>query len=42
MPVVVALMELLATAGSVIAGILSVLAAIHGLLLLWANIKKAK
>jgi len=35
-------MEVLATAAQVIAGILSVLAAIHGLFVLWANIKQAK
>jgi hypothetical protein len=41
-PVVVAVMEFLATAGQVIAGILSVLAAVKGLFLLWGNIKQAK
>lgn len=42
MPVLVAVMEALATAASVIAGILSVLAAVKGLFLLWGNIKQAK
>lgn len=42
MPVLVAVMEVLATAAQVIAGILSVLAAVKGLFLLWGSIKQAK
>lgn len=42
MPVVVAIMGYLATAAEVIAGILSILAAVKGLFLLWGNVKQAK
>lgn len=42
MPVVIAVMEALAIAGQVIASVLSVLAAVKGLFLLWGNIKQAK
>lgn len=42
MPVVLAVMEALAVAGQVIASILTVLAAVKGLFVLWGNIKQVK
>lgn len=42
MPVIVAIGEVLAVAAQVVAGILSILAAIRGLMLLWGMVKQAK